>query len=97
LWNFSTQGGKAEIGYELLPQFHGKGIMQEAFSKVIEFGLENLQLNSIEAWTVQQNINSIRLLERNHFKRDFELEKTIDRAVEGIDLVIYSYSKTNDT
>src|SRR5690348_17193471 len=29
LWNFSDEENKAEVGYELLPQFQGKGIIQE--------------------------------------------------------------------
>ena len=93
LWNFSEEENKAEIGYELLPTFHGKGIMQEAVSKVIEFGFQTVQLVTIEAWTAGQNENSIKLLERNHFKRDFEQENKIDRAKEGPDTVIYSLSK----
>ncbi|HTM90805.1 MAG TPA: GNAT family N-acetyltransferase [Flavisolibacter sp.] len=95
LWNFSEEENKAEVGYELLPPFHGKGIMQEAFSKVTEFGFQTLQLSTIEAWTAGQNENSIKLLERNHFKRDFEQENKIDRAKEGPDTVIYSLSKIN--
>jgi [ribosomal protein S5]-alanine N-acetyltransferase len=95
LWNFSEEENKAEIGYELLPSFQGKGIMQEAFSKVTEFGFQSLQLDRIEAWTVVQNESSIKILERNHFKRDFGLERKIDRTVEGPDTIIYSLSKTN--
>jgi [ribosomal protein S5]-alanine N-acetyltransferase len=95
LWNFSEEENKAEIGYELLPSFHGKGIMQEAFSRVIEFGFKTLQLNSIEAWTTVQNENSTRILERNHFRRDMELESKMDRTMEGPDMIIYSLSRTN--
>lgn len=95
LWNFSEEENKAEVGYELLPSFHGKGIMQEAISKIIEFGFQTLQLNSIQAWTVSQNRNSIRVLERNHFKRDFNQESKIDRAMESPDTIIYSLLKTD--
>lgn len=93
LWNFSDDNTKAEIGYELLPEYHRKGIMQEALSKILEFGFTDLQLNTIEAWTVQQNEGSTRILERNHFKRDTELENKIDRNTEGPDMVIYALSK----
>lgn len=95
LWNFSEEKNKAEIGYELLPKFHGKGIMQEAFLKVVEFGFQNLQLRSIEACTTKQNKSSIKILERNYFIRDHDLENKIDRAIEGPDLIIYSLSKEN--
>ena len=93
LWNFSEEENKAETGYELLPQFHGKGIMNEAFSKVIEFGFQTLKLESIEAWTTVQNDGSKKVLERNRFQRNPELESKISRAVEGPDLIIYSLSK----
>jgi ribosomal-protein-alanine N-acetyltransferase len=93
LWNFSEEEKKAEIGYELLPQFHGKGIMQEAFLKVVEFGFQVLELDRIEAWTTIQNTGSTKILERNHFKRNATLENKIDRTVEGPDLIIYSLSK----
>jgi len=93
LWNFSEKENKAEIGYELLPEFHGKGIMQEAFSKIIEFGFQTLKLDTIEAWTTTQNEHSIRILERNHFKRDVDLENKIDKTIESPDMAIYSLSK----
>jgi ribosomal-protein-alanine N-acetyltransferase len=95
LWNFSEQENKAEIGYELLPPFQGKGIMQEAMSTVAEFGFLTLQLESLEAWTVLQNESSIKILERNLFRKDFGLENKIDRSVEGPDVIIYSLSKKN--
>ena len=45
LFDFSDDNLKAEIGYELLPEFQGKGIMQEATSKVIDFGIQRIGLN----------------------------------------------------
>jgi [ribosomal protein S5]-alanine N-acetyltransferase len=93
LWNFSHEENKAEIGYELLPQFHGRGMMQEAFLKVVEFGFHTLGLDVIEAWTTTPNESSKKILERNGFKRDLTLENKIDRTVEGTDLIIYSLSK----
>jgi [ribosomal protein S5]-alanine N-acetyltransferase len=69
LFDFSNNNLKAEIGYELLPGFQGKGIMQEATSKVIEYGIQHIGLHSIEAYTHFQNQSSIRLLEKLNFKR----------------------------
>jgi [ribosomal protein S5]-alanine N-acetyltransferase len=93
LWNFSDEERKAEIGYELMEQFQSRGIMQEAFSAVVQFAFEVLQLNTIEAWTVQQNDKSIKILERNHFERNTKLEDKIDRAKEGPDCIIFSLAK----
>jgi [ribosomal protein S5]-alanine N-acetyltransferase len=69
LLNFSNDNSKAEIGYELLPAFQGKGIMHEATSVVIDFGIQHIGLNSIEAYTHCENRNSTRLLEKLNFKR----------------------------
>jgi ribosomal-protein-alanine N-acetyltransferase len=68
IWNIDKEKDTAEIGYELLPAFHGKGIMQEALTAVIDFGFNTLQLKTIAAYTVPGNIASSRLLEKNNFK-----------------------------
>ncbi len=70
LWNFSKDTLIAEVGYELLPAYHKKGIMNEALSKVLEFGFGALNLNSIEAFTHRKNKASKTLLIRHHFKFD---------------------------
>jgi ribosomal-protein-alanine N-acetyltransferase len=74
LFGFSNDNLKAEIGYELLPAFHGKGIMQEATTEVIDFGFQNIGLKSIEAFTHSENQSSTRLLEKLNFKRDSSAE-----------------------
>ena len=55
LFNFTNDNLNAEIGYELLPDFQGKGIMQEATSKVIDFGIQHMGVNSIEAYILAKN------------------------------------------
>ncbi|RZK17560.1 MAG: N-acetyltransferase [Pedobacter sp.] len=73
LFDFSADNLKAEIGYELLPDFQGKGIMQEAFAKVIDFGIQDLRLDSIEATTHRENKKSIALLEKFNFKNKINI------------------------
>lgn len=70
LFDFSDDNLKAEIGYELVPDLQGKGIMQEAISIVIDFGIQHIGLNTIEAYTHSENRSSTRLLEKLNFKRD---------------------------
>ena len=70
LFDFSEDLSKAEIGFELLPHFQGKGIMQEAALKVIHFGFQHVGLKSIEAYTHSENQSSTRLLEKLNFKRE---------------------------
>jgi ribosomal-protein-alanine N-acetyltransferase len=67
LWNFSKDHKTAEIGYDLSPNYQGKGIMNESLKNVTEFGFRELNLNIIEAYTHRQNTSSTKLLERNGF------------------------------
>ncbi|MFD1552573.1 N-acetyltransferase [Putridiphycobacter roseus] len=68
LWNFSTDGKKAEVGYDLSPAFHKKGIMAEALKRVIKFGFDTLKFEVIEAYTQSNNKNSIQLLTKQGFE-----------------------------
>lgn len=67
LWNLVKEEFKAEVGYVLNPVFQGRGYMQEALTKVIEYGFQEMRLQTIEAITHRNNKASIRLLEKNHF------------------------------
>jgi ribosomal-protein-alanine N-acetyltransferase len=72
LRNFEDEENYAEIGYELDPIYHQKGFMSEAFEEITNFGFQNLELNTIEAFTHQNNIASIALLEKQKFVLDPE-------------------------
>lgn len=44
-----------EIGYELHPEYWGRGFMSEALTAVITCGYEHFSLNRLEAWTLPGN------------------------------------------
>lgn len=67
LWNFSDDRTEAEVGYELLPEYHRKGLMSEALQSVLDFGFNKLSLNEILAFTNKFNENSKSLLLKNNF------------------------------
>lgn len=67
LWNFSEDRKTAEIGYELLPDYHKKGMMSEALKAILNFGFNELQLQEILAKTNKFNENSKNLLLKFHF------------------------------
>ena len=71
LYRFSEDRTEAEVGYELLPDYHRKGIMSEALSAVLNFGFNELNLQEILAFTNKFNENSKGLL----LKHDFVLQK----------------------
>ena len=70
LWNFSEDRTIAETGYELNPDYHGQGYMNEALNCILNFGFTTLKLSMIEAYTQKGNTNSIRLLTKNGFVHD---------------------------
>ena len=53
--NFNNNFSYAEIGYELHPDLHKKGFMNESCEAVINFGLHTMNLKIIEAFTHKDN------------------------------------------
>lgn len=66
-------GAKAEIGFDLSKEYWGRGLMSEAVSPVIQFGLQQMGLCKIEATVDPENIRSMRLLDNLGFQREKEL------------------------
>ena len=88
LYNFTEDRKTAEVGYELLPEFHHQGIMSEALKAVLNFGFNDLHLQEIVAMTNKFNENSKGLL----LKTGFVLED--GREDEGVpDNLVYSFKK----
>ena len=58
----------AEVGYELLPDFQGKGIMTSALRKIINLAFTELNIETIKALTHSENLPSRKLLEKFDFK-----------------------------
>lgn len=67
LWNFSEDKKTAEVGYDLDPEFQGKGIMSEALKAVLDFGFNQRGFETIEAYTDYRNISSKKLLKLHGF------------------------------
>lgn len=75
LWNINRQLKSAEVGFELLPAFQGKGIMTTAIGKIIQQAFQHGELEIIEAYTKKENHPSRALLERMGFKPITNREK----------------------
>ena len=69
LFDFSEELNKCEIGYELLTDYQGRGIMSEATKKIIEFAVHTLGLKIIDAFTHTDNQSSTKLLQRFNFEK----------------------------
>lgn len=89
IWNFETGNEKAEIGYELHPNYHHQGIMREAIAEVMQFIKMHQTLLTVDAITHYENEPSKRILDDFDFKL---LGRAIDVAPEieeGPEMVLY--------
>ncbi|MDB5247728.1 MAG: family N-acetyltransferase [Segetibacter sp.] len=93
-WNIIKEHYRAEIGYSLLYDFQGKGIMQEAMSAIIKYGFEKMNLHSIEANVNPANESSIKLLERNDFIKEAYFKENYFYDGKFLDTAIYSLLTT---
>ena len=69
LYGFSGENDNCEIGYELLTNFQGQGIMKEAVEKVIDYAFNTIKVQKIEAFLHRDNQRSIKLLDKLFFKK----------------------------
>ncbi len=90
LWNFSEDHKTAEIGYDLHPDFHGQGIMNEAMVCILDYGFDKLILHQIEAYTHKNNEASKNLLVKNNFNH---IEHRVDKENENN--IIFILQKNN--
>ncbi len=88
LWNFDTEKNMAEIGYELMPDHQGAGIMNEAMQAVANYSFDELQLRILAALTHPDNEASVNLLKRNGFVLDEINEFVSKDDAEG--LMVYA-------
>ena len=76
LFNFSEELKKCEIGYELLTEFQGRGIMREAAIVVIEYARQTLGSKTIDAYSHKDNKSSINFLNESKFVRTDIVDET---------------------
>lgn len=92
-WNFDIENSQIETGYELLPEFQGKGLMLEAVKKVLAYGFDNLQAKIITAFPSANNAKSITLLEKINFERDLNAPAEDDETADNF--LKYTLKKSN--
>jgi len=57
----------AEMGYWIGRPFWGRGLATAAAGRLLEFGFEALGLERVQAWCVERNPGSVRVLEKLGF------------------------------
>ena len=55
---------EADIGFELNPDFWGRGYATEAARAMVEFGFRELNLHRVWSWCIADNVASAKVLEK---------------------------------
>ena len=90
VWNIKNRDYRAEVGYELHPDYWRKGIMQEALVPVLDYGFKTMKLHSIAAVISPENTASIKLVEKNGFVKEAHFKEDYYDKGEFRDTAIYS-------
>lgn len=89
-YRIQLENYRAEIGYMILPEFNGQGIVTEAVKEVVKYGFEIMKLHSIEAVIDPDNVASANVLEKNGFVKEAHLKENEFHEGRFYDSVIYS-------
>jgi ribosomal-protein-alanine N-acetyltransferase len=60
----------ANLGYYLDHEQNGKGYATKAVSQLLDFALKEIQLHRVQAGVMPKNHSSIRVLEKNNFRKE---------------------------
>ena len=79
LYYLNSELQKAELGFWLMPEFWGKGIITESVLLAIEYGFKKMHLKRIEAEVETENTMSKRIMNKLQFiheytKKDCEIK-----------------------
>lgn len=89
-YRIKPESYRAEIGYMLLPEYNGKGIISEAVQEVVKYGFNEMKLHSIEAVIAPENFASERVLQKNGFVKEAHFIENEFYEGRFLDTVIYS-------
>lgn len=87
---WSPKNNRAEIGYELNPEFWNQGFAKEAISRVMEYGFQEMELKRIGAVVFLENYPSGELLLKLGFMKEGILRSYIVQNGISYDTNIYS-------
>ena len=85
---------KAEVGFEIHPDFWRSGITSEALQAVLDYSFEKLGLHRMGAVTFPANRASIGLLEKNGFVEEGKLRSYLFQNGHSHDALIFSILHT---
>jgi RimJ/RimL family protein N-acetyltransferase len=66
---------EGDIGYELAPEYWGRGYATEAARTMVDFGFRELDLHRISSWCIADNVASARVLEKTGLRLEGRLRE----------------------
>lgn len=90
LYYLKPEHRKAEIGFWLLKDFWGQGIMSESIPMVCRFGFEHFHLNRIESIVESENIACKNLMAKTGFRYEGTMEQAEIKNGRFINLEMYA-------
>ncbi len=94
--SIDRQNLRAEIGGEMATEYWGKNIAIEAVIAIIKFGLEEMNLHSIEAKVSPNNRGAIFLMEQIGFKKEAHFKDRICFEGKFLDMAVFTLLKGNE-
>lgn len=87
-WNKGQR--RAEISYDLNYDYWGRGIATKSVAAITNFALSSMKVQRVQATVAVDNTSSIKVLEKNGFKREGFMEKYGFLGGKARDFYMYS-------
>ncbi|MFM2231278.1 MAG: hypothetical protein RL607_2536 [Bacteroidota bacterium] len=94
-YRLQPENFRSEIGYMLLPEAQGQGIVPEAVTAILKYGFEHMQLHSVEAVIDPENGASEKVVQKLGFVKEAHILENEYFDGRFWDTVIYSLLKRN--
>ncbi len=91
--NLSKEHQKAEIGFWLLPEFWGQGIMQEGMNAMCEYAFQEMNLHRIEGFVESENEICKKAISKVHFQYEGTMKECEIKNGKFISLDIFARLK----
>jgi len=74
-WRFVKERSRGEVGAKLAKEYWSGGLMTQALSAVVEYGLTAMDLNTVESNVDPENLGAVRLVEKVGFVKEGTLRE----------------------
>jgi RimJ/RimL family protein N-acetyltransferase len=88
---------EADIGYELSPEYWGRGFATEAGQAMVDFGFQELDLHRISSWSIADNTASANVLEKLGLRQEGRLRENEYFKGRWWDTLLYGMLRTDWT